>query len=95
MKISKQDVEHIAKLAKLKFEEPEIGKMQDEMNKILDYVEKLDEIDTSNVQPLSHVIELKNVMREDESTQIIPPDEMLKNAPLKTEKFFRVPKVIG
>jgi aspartyl-tRNA(Asn)/glutamyl-tRNA(Gln) amidotransferase subunit C len=95
MKISKNDVEHIAKLAKLKFEEPEIIRMQDEMNKILDYIEKLDEIDTSKTEPLSHVIDLQNVFREDVVNQTIPAEEMLKNAPLKTEKFFRVPKVIG
>lgn len=95
MKITKEDVEHIAKLAKLHFEPEGIEKMQNEMNKILEYIEKLNELDTSKVEPLSHVIDLKNVFREDVVNQVYSTEELLKNAPSKTEKFFRVPKVIG
>jgi len=95
MKVSKNDIEYIAKLAKLKFNDEEAIKMQGEMNKILEYVEKLNELDTSDVEPLSHVIDLKNVAREDVANQTLTADDMLKNAPSKTEKFFRVPKVIG
>ena len=95
MKVSKNDIEYIAKLAKLKFNDEEAAKMQDELNKILEYVEKLNELDTSEVEPLSHVIDLKNVDREDVVNQTLTADDMLKNAPSKTEKFFRVPKVIG
>ncbi|HEY9186443.1 MAG TPA: Asp-tRNA(Asn)/Glu-tRNA(Gln) amidotransferase subunit GatC [Bacteroidota bacterium] len=95
MKITKEDVEHIAKLAKLHFETEGIEKMQNEMNKILEYIEKLNELDTSKVEPLSHVIDLKNVFREDVVNQVYSTEELLKNAPSKTEKFFRVPKVIG
>lgn len=93
MKITKEDVEHIAKLAKLHFETEGIEKMQNEMNKILEYIEKLNELDTSKVEPLSHVIDLKNVFREDVVNQVYSTEELLKNAPSKTEKFFRVPKV--
>jgi aspartyl-tRNA(Asn)/glutamyl-tRNA(Gln) amidotransferase subunit C len=95
MTITNKDVEHIAKLAKLSFNEEEILKMQKEMNNILDYIHKLDELDTSKVEPLYHVIDVKNVMREDVVKESFQPDESLKNAPAKTEKFFRVPKVIG
>jgi aspartyl-tRNA(Asn)/glutamyl-tRNA(Gln) amidotransferase subunit C len=95
MTITNQDVEHIAKLAKLSFNDEEIQKMQKEMNNILDYIHKLDELDTSNVEPLNYVIDVKNVMREDIVKESYPPEESLKNAPAKTEKFFRVPKVIG
>jgi aspartyl-tRNA(Asn)/glutamyl-tRNA(Gln) amidotransferase subunit C len=95
MTITNKDVEHIAKLAKLSFNEEEIQKMQKEMNSILDYIHKLDELDTEKVEPLYHVIDVKNVMREDVVKESFPPDESLKNAPAKTEKFFRVPKVIG
>ena len=95
MKVSKNDIEYIAKLAKLKFNNEEATKMQDELNKILEYVEKLNELDTSEVEPLSHVIDLKNVDREDVVNQTLTADDILKNAPSKTEKFFRVPKVIG
>jgi len=95
MKVSKKDIEHIAKLARLKFNDEEANKMQDEMNKILEYVEKLNELDTSEIEPLTHVLDLKNVTREDVVEQTLTADDMLKNAPSKTEKFFRVPKVIG
>ena len=95
MKVSKEDIEYIAKLAKLKFDGEEASKIQDEMNKILEYVEKLNELDTSEVEPLIHVLDLTNVDREDVVNQTLTSDDMLKNAPLKTEKFFRVPKVIG
>ena len=95
MKVSKDDIEYIAKLAKLKFDDDEAPKMQSELNKILQYVEKLNELDTSEIEPLKHVIDLKNVDREDIVNQTLTTDDMLKNAPSKTEKFFRVPKVIG
>jgi aspartyl-tRNA(Asn)/glutamyl-tRNA(Gln) amidotransferase subunit C len=95
MKVSKNDIEYIAKLAKLKFDDGEAAKMQDEMNKILQYVDKLNELDTSGIEPLSHVIDLKNVDREDAVNQTLTSDDILGNAPAKTEKFFRVPKVIG
>jgi len=95
MKVSKKDIDHIAKLARLKFNDEEAAKMQDEMNKILEYVEKLNELDTSGIEPLTHVLDLKNVTREDVVEQTLTADDILKNAPSKTEKFFRVPKVIG
>jgi aspartyl-tRNA(Asn)/glutamyl-tRNA(Gln) amidotransferase subunit C len=95
MKVSKNDIEHIAKLAKLKFDDEGAAKMQNEINTILQYVEKLNELDTSEIEPLVHVIDLKNVDREDVVNQALNVNDILKNAPSKTEKFFRVPKVIG
>ena len=95
MPVTKKDVEHIAKLARLEFNEQQKEKLTQEMNDILGYIEKLNEVDTSNVEPLSHVIELSNVMREDEVKPSLSQKEALKNAPEKTEKFFKVPKVIG
>ena len=95
MPVTKKDVEHIAKLARLEFNEQQKEKLTQEMNDILGYIEKLNEVDTSNVEPLSHVIELSNVMREDEVKPSLSQEEALKNAPEKTEKFFKVPKVIG
>jgi aspartyl-tRNA(Asn)/glutamyl-tRNA(Gln) amidotransferase subunit C len=95
MSVSIKDVEYIAKLAKLEFNETEATKMAKELNSILDYMNKLNELDTSKVEPLSHVIDLKNVFREDKVKESLPVDEILKNAPSKTDEFFRVPKVIG
>jgi len=95
MSVTIKDVEHIAELARLEFNDSEKQKLTHELNEILKYVEKLDELDTSNVEPLSHVIELNNVFREDVVQPSIPTEEALKNAPAKKDTFFRVPKVIG
>lgn len=67
--ISKQEVKHIAKLARLGLTEREIEKFQKELSKILDYIEKLKEVDISNVEPTSHSVLVENVMREDQESQ--------------------------
>ncbi len=95
MSVTLKDVEHIAKLARLEFTEGEKEKFTHQLNDILTYVGQLNKLDTTNVEPLSHVIELSNVFRNDASKPSIPQEEALKNAPSKNEKFFKVPKVIG
>ncbi len=94
MSVTRKDVEYIASLSKLKFEENELENFTHQLNDILAYVEKLNELDTENVEPLSHPVENNNVFREDELKPSITTEEALKNAPNKTEEFFRVPKVI-
>ncbi len=94
MAVTIKDVEHIAKLAKLDFSEEEKSKFTEEFNEILAFMEKLNELDTSKVEPLSHVIGLQNVFREDSVKSSLPTQDALKNAPAKTEQFFKVPKVI-
>ncbi|MCX8056773.1 MAG: Asp-tRNA(Asn)/Glu-tRNA(Gln) amidotransferase subunit GatC [Ignavibacteria bacterium] len=94
MKVTKELVLHIAELAHLKLREDEIKKFQNELNQILEYVDKLNEIDTSNVEPLSHPLPTINVFREDKVEVSIDREEALRNAPERTEEFFKVPKVI-
>jgi aspartyl-tRNA(Asn)/glutamyl-tRNA(Gln) amidotransferase subunit C len=95
MAISIGDVEHVASLAKLSFTEEEKRKLAAELNEILHYMEQLNSLDTTNVEPLSQVIDAGSVMREDEHRTSLDRAEALKNAPAKSEEFFRVPKVIG
>ncbi|HMK38524.1 MAG TPA: Asp-tRNA(Asn)/Glu-tRNA(Gln) amidotransferase subunit GatC [Bacteroidota bacterium] len=95
MAISIHDVEHVASLAKLSFTAEEKRKLASELTEILAYMDQLNSLDTRNVEPLSHVIALDTVSREDELRPGLARDEALKNAPARTEKFFRVPKVIG
>lgn len=95
MSVTIKDVEHVAELARLAFSDEEKQKLMKELNSILEYMEQLNSLDTSNVEPLSHVIELNNVFRDDTLKPTLPREEALKNAPAKTEKFFKVPKVIG
>ncbi len=95
MAVTIKDVEHIAKLARLEFTEEEKKKFTHQLNQILEYVETLNKLDTTNVEPLAQVIDLSNRFREDIVKPGLEPDEALKNAPAKTDKFFKVPKVIG
>lgn len=95
MSVTIKDVEHVAKLARLEFTEEEKVKLVHQLNDVLTYMEKLNELDTTNIEPLSHVVDLNNVFREDVVKPSYPREEMLKNAPDKNEEFFKVPKVIG
>lgn len=91
MKIS---VEHIAKLARLSVSEEEKELFGPQLNGILSYMEKLNELDTKDVEPTSHVLSLSNVMRDDMPGNSIPKEDALMNAPDHTDKFYRVPKII-
>ena len=92
--ISSKEIEKIAQLAHLKLNDEEKEQLAEEVGKILDYVNKLNEVNTDNVLPLSHTVEIKNVFRPDEVKPSLSRKEALKNAPRKNEKFFRVPKVV-
>lgn len=95
MSVTVKDVEHIAKLAKLEFSDAEKERFTHQFNDILKYVEQLNSVDTTGVEPLAQVIELQNVFRDDVVKPSTPADEALKNAPAATEEYFKVPKVIG
>lgn len=94
MSVSKDEIKNIARLAKLNLNEAEINEFTGDMNKILDYIDKLNELNTENVKPLLNPLESYNVFREDESKKSIDREDALKNAPRRTDEFFRVPKVI-
>ena len=93
-KILKKDVEYAARLARLKLSETEKEAHAEQLNKILEYMGKLNQLDTTHIKPTSHVVEMQNVFREDSVTPSIPVDNAFQNAPDKKDNFFRVPKVI-
>jgi aspartyl-tRNA(Asn)/glutamyl-tRNA(Gln) amidotransferase subunit C len=95
MPVTKNDVEKIAKLAKLKFSEEDLENFTPQMNEILNYMDKLNELDTENIEPLSHPVEQTNVFRDDKLKTSVSTEDALKNAPSKDEQYFKVPKVIG
>jgi len=95
MSVTKKDVEEIAELAKLKFNDEELQNFTVQMNEILTYMDKLNELDTENVKPLSHPVEQVNIFREDKLKKSVSTEEALKNSPDKTDQHFKVPKVIG
>jgi aspartyl-tRNA(Asn)/glutamyl-tRNA(Gln) amidotransferase subunit C len=92
--IERKDVEHVARLARLALTDAEIERMREQLNGILSYIEKLNELDTDGVEPTSHAVPMLNVMREDEPGPCLPRDEALANAPDRAGEFFRVPRII-
>lgn len=94
MAISRDEVRHIAALARLRFSDEDEVQMAEEMGRILEYVDKLNELDTTGVPPMSHVLDIHNVFREDDVEARINHEEALKNAPDADSDYFRVPKVI-
>ena len=94
MAISKEEVERVAKLARLLVSEEEKDVLARQLSSILTYVGKLNELNTEGVEPLSHVIDIKNVFREDRVRESLSQDLALSNAPEKRDGFFRVPKII-
>jgi aspartyl-tRNA(Asn)/glutamyl-tRNA(Gln) amidotransferase subunit C len=94
MKIDRNLLDKIAHLARLEFEEKDAEKMMQDMTAIVNWVEKLNEVDTTGVEPLTTMSHEINVFREDEVKEHLPHDLALKNAPKKDADYFRVPKVI-
>jgi aspartyl-tRNA(Asn)/glutamyl-tRNA(Gln) amidotransferase subunit C len=94
MKIDLNTVDRLAHLARLEFDEATKGKMLDDMNRFLEFAEKLNELDIAEVEPLIYMNGDHNVLRKDEVIQVIDHEAALKNAPKRDSDFFRVPKVI-
>jgi aspartyl-tRNA(Asn)/glutamyl-tRNA(Gln) amidotransferase subunit C len=94
MQITKDTVKKIAHLARLEFNAEEEEKMQKDLNNILTWMEKLQQIDTDQVEPLTHMSSELNVMREDEAKEPLPHSKGLLNAPKKDSDYIRVPKVM-
>ncbi len=92
--IEKKQVEHIANLSRLRLTEEEIKTFGGQLDGILKYVEKLNELDTKDIEPTSHVIDLVNVMREDAPRPSLPLEEAVGNAPAETGNLYRVPRII-
>jgi aspartyl-tRNA(Asn)/glutamyl-tRNA(Gln) amidotransferase subunit C len=94
MKIDAKLVDHITGLARLSLSGEEKEAMVSDLSKILAYIEKLNELDITGVEPTSHVLDLVNVLREDEPRPSIVPDDALLNAPDRADNFYRVPRII-
>ncbi len=94
MQITKELVEYVAELSRIKLDGASTEKMQKELGAIVDYMEILNQLDTENVEPLSHVFSITNVMREDEIVPSYTRAEILKNAPEHTDETFIVPKTV-
>jgi aspartyl-tRNA(Asn)/glutamyl-tRNA(Gln) amidotransferase subunit C len=94
MEVNDALVDKLAHLSRLKFDAQEKEEIKNDLQKMIAFVEKLNELDTTGVEPLTHVTDEVNVLREDEVKGSISREEALKNALVHDEKFFKVPKVI-
>jgi len=92
-KITKQDVEHVGKLARIRIQEKEIGQFTQELGAILDYVDELESAPTENIEPISQISGLKDIAREDEIVESFDRDLILENAPDKEKGFIKVKKI--
>lgn len=93
MAITREQVLHVAELARLQLSPEESEQFTIQLNQILEYAEKLNELDTEQVEPTSHVIPISNVMREDEVKPSLPREKALANAPSQEDGMFHVPAV--
>jgi aspartyl-tRNA(Asn)/glutamyl-tRNA(Gln) amidotransferase subunit C len=93
-RISKEEVKHVAHLARLAITEEEAVMFQKQLDAIISFAEELKELDTEGVEPTSHVLEMKNVLREDKPGKGLPLEEVLKNAPDHKDGQIRVPAII-
>lgn len=94
MKIQEETVQHIAHLARLKFEGAEVKAIQEDLNNMIAFMDKLSELNTDNIEPLVFMSEEINVLREDVSEDTLTVQDALKNAPRKDSDYFRIPKVL-
>jgi len=94
MKITRVEVEHVARLARLELSETELDTFTEQMDSILSYVEKLNALDTDGIVPTSHAVPMENAFRPDQPVASLGVEGALANAPQRAESFFRVPKVI-
>ena len=92
--ISDETIEYVGILAKLELSEEEKEQAKTDIGRMLDYIDKLNELDTSGVEPLSHVFQVSNVFREDVVTNQDERERILKNAPARKDDSFKVPKTV-
>jgi aspartyl-tRNA(Asn)/glutamyl-tRNA(Gln) amidotransferase subunit C len=94
MSLSKAEVEHVARLARLELSDAEKEEFTGQLNGILHFVEKLNQLETGSVEPTAHAIPVNNVFRPDRIMPSIDPELALANAPDRLDNFFKVPKVL-
>ena len=94
MKLSREEVLHIALLARLGLTETEVDKLREQLSNILENFEVLQQVDTTGIPPTAQSIALQNVVRDDEVAPSLPPSQVLANAPQKEDDFFKVRAVL-
>jgi len=93
-KIDQEQVKKVAKLSRLQLTDEEVKEFAGQLSAILDYMEKLNELDTAAVEPLAHCLPINNVFRADEAKESLGTEKTLANAPQRDGDFFKVPKIL-
>lgn len=93
-KITKDEVKHVAHLARLNIDEQEAEKFAEQLGSIITFAEQLNELDTENVEPTTHVLDMKNILREDKPVDGLPREQVLKNAPDHQDGQVKVPTIL-
>jgi aspartyl-tRNA(Asn)/glutamyl-tRNA(Gln) amidotransferase subunit C len=94
MHVTDEMIEDLASLSRLRFNDEEKNEIRKDLQRMISFVEKLNEVDTTGVEPLLHMTDAMNVYREDQVSGSMPKEEALKNAPAADKNYFKVPKVI-
>ncbi|MBI4185917.1 MAG: Asp-tRNA(Asn)/Glu-tRNA(Gln) amidotransferase subunit GatC [Chloroflexi bacterium] len=94
MKLTREEVLHIARLARLGLTDAEVDRLREQLSNILENFEILQQVDTAGVPPTSHTVAIKNVMRPDEVADSLPPEQVLANAPQRDGDYFRIQAVL-
>ncbi len=92
--LTKEAVERVAHLSRLEFSEEELEKQFEQLGSIIDMMDSLSEIDTTDVSPLNHVMDIQNVFRQDDVHESMGVEKVLSNAPSENENMFQVPKIV-
>lgn len=95
MRLSREEVQHVATLARLGLSDAEIARMQDQLSSILEHIAAIDRLDTEAIPPTAQVVDLKNIFRPDVVAPSLPREALLANAPRQREGFFEVRAVLG
>ncbi|WP_018923583.1 Asp-tRNA(Asn)/Glu-tRNA(Gln) amidotransferase subunit GatC [Salsuginibacillus kocurii] len=93
-RVNKEQIEHVAHLARLELKEDEIDAVTKKLDDIIDFAEQLQELDTTNVEPITHVVDIRNILREDEVKPSLDREDALKNAPDQEDGQFKVPAIL-
>ena len=94
MSLSDKDVKHVAVLSRLGLNDDELQKYEKELNDVLNFMEKLNELDTKGIEPTSHVLDIHNVFRSDKVEESLSLEDVLANAPDRDEDYFKVPSIL-
>lgn len=94
MSLTRSEVEHVAKLARLRLSDTELSSLEKDLNAIFGYFDQLRAVDVTNVEPLAHVLDAVNVMEDDVPHECLPREIALRDAPDRTEEYFRFPRIL-